>query len=161
MSSSRLRETTSQNPASAAPLDQPHPLPPECSELATASSIGDQSHHFSESEVPRTDDEPQISKKTDSDRSDALGEGSRLGTEELLQAGIWAAGLRMRKDSDHPLKKAPSGQVIVRVEVEPFEMPMPDWEFGLSWEQNYSRIAGTVREHLLQAKFTLTECLRD
>jgi hypothetical protein len=136
------------------PEDHFHPRSPECIESAAEFSIGDQRRHFSESGVQRTDIEPQTSKRVDTDRPHANVASSRLGTEEFLQVEMWARGLRKRV---HSLKKSPDGQVIVIVEVEPFEIAIPDWNFTLPFEANYAQIRDHVKAALQQARFTIAD----
>src|ERR1700738_1111382 len=148
--------STEKTPSLAGSADQFHPRPLEHTEAAASPSTDSQCHRSSESPVPRTGDESQIPTKTDSDPHRRLPECTELGIEELLRAGIWLARLRMRKD--HSLKQSPEGQVIVRVEVQPLEVTLPDWDFQQSWKANYLRIEDHVRKRLsASAQFDLSE----
>ncbi len=49
---------------------------------------------------------------------------------------------------------------MIRVEVEPFEVALPDWDFTLSWEKNYQRIREEMRKTLRAGvQVTLSEIL--
>jgi hypothetical protein len=148
--------STEKTPSLAGSADHFHPLPLERTEAAASPSTDKECHRSSESPVPRTDDESQISMKTDSDPRPELRECSELGTEELLQAGIWLARLRMRED--HSLKRSQEGQVMIKVEVKPLEIALPDWDYQKSWEANYLRVVDHVRKTLAtRAQFDLVE----
>src|ERR1041384_1817374 len=144
-------------PSLADLLVEKNPQQPEQTELADAPSIDEVSAalHSSGSLTQQTSGESQKSKKTSSDFHRQVDADTPIGTAQLLAAGIWIAGLRRRVDS---LKQSPTGKIMVRVEVSPFEIELPDWMTLLSWEANYHRIVAQVKGMLAsEVHFTLTE----